>query len=322
MIPLQGAREISILRLLVALSAVLYALLGLDFLTHPFHAGYQAATGIPYLFRWLSMGVGSLTLVIAIFIMNRVRGNTVGPLLFVIAVGAAGWSLRTEWATPDQAAAVTFLYAIYAYSVASPAGIALFFYFPTGQAYPDWLNRGLPFGLSLASLAGLLQVLGTSTDSGLRNPFYLPSAAPWTNLFGILLPLLGLAALVTLILRYRTRDARGRLQLKWLLWLSSLVVFTIFVLFAIPPEPMARLLGEHATARVRVASWILVQSTPAVAIGIAMLRHKLWDIDIIIRRTVTYSILTALLVAVFFPVWRCFSSYSPHSRATCRHASC
>ena len=63
-----------------------------DLVTHPVTAGPNA--GGPG-FRWLSALTGITTVLTALFVMRRVPGNLVGPLLLLWGVGATGWSLRS-----------------------------------------------------------------------------------------------------------------------------------------------------------------------------------------------------------------------------------
>jgi hypothetical protein len=94
----------------------------------------------------------------------------------------------------------------------------------------------------------------------------------------------------------RLRGARGRerLQLKWITYAASLTATSFAAAFA------ADLLTDS-----RVASDALFllgvvgfASIP-VAAGVAILRHKLYDIDRIINRTLVYAALTGVLVAVY-----------------------
>ena len=92
----------------------------------------------------------------------------------------------------------------------------------------------------------------------------------------------------------RLRRARGveRAQLKWLVY-ASLLLATGIILLAIsiaverPPGPI------YAVGS-RLTDVMLLVGLP-VAIGVAVLRYRLYDIDVVIRRTIVYSVLSATL---------------------------
>jgi hypothetical protein len=106
----------------------------------------------------------------------------------------------------------------------------------------------------------------------------------------------GLAAVVSLAFRYRRARTAERAQLKWLVYAGVLVVAAILIGLG----PVAWIMGPgNAASNLQNA---LASGTVAlipVAIGVAVLRYRLYDIDRIISRTVAYAIVTGLLVGIY-----------------------
>jgi hypothetical protein len=144
---------------------------------------------------------------------------------------------------------------------------------------PGWLdNPGLvrvtnPFGVR--SAAALLETLSSVG-------FFVTLAA-------------AVAGGISLVVRFRRARGVERQQIKWLAF-SGVVFCAVFAagpfLWALPPSP--------ATAWIWPVLFLAGASTIPVAIGIAILRHRLYDIDIIINRTLVYGSLTVTLLVVYF----------------------
>jgi hypothetical protein len=111
---------------------------------------------------------------------------------------------------------------------------------------------------------------------------------PPTAVFYILL---FVAGIVSLGFRYWHAARVERQQIKWLLASVALALAVLFltILFAVP-DPLNGILQT-----------LTLYSIP-IAIGIAILRYRLWDIDIIIRKTLTYALVVSLLVLVYFGI--------------------
>jgi uncharacterized membrane protein YidH (DUF202 family) len=105
----------------------------------------------------------------------------------------------------------------------------------------------------------------------------------------------GLAAVLSLVFRYRRAQAAERAQLRWLVYAAGLIV-TAFLAEILA----AKVIGQGAAANnlQNAVSGGAAALIP-VAIGIAVLRYRLYDIDRIISRTVAYAIVTGLLVGVY-----------------------
>jgi hypothetical protein len=119
-------------------------------------------------------------------------------------------------------------------------------------------------------------------------PFRLPDYFVVEVAFGVFIivnfALLALSA-VSLVLRLRRARGVVRQQLKWFVYAVTL--------FALVFPPSVIVLGD---GRLIV---FLLPLVPAAA-GIAILRYRLFDIDVVINRTLVYGLLTALLVVVYF----------------------
>jgi hypothetical protein len=105
-----------------------------------------------------------------------------------------------------------------------------------------------------------------------------------------LFPALALMAAAALVVRFRRSRGVEREQLRWLMYTAAVSVGLLLIGFLTPPGPAADV--------AQVASLFGIGLLP-IAIGIAITRYRLYDIDVLIRRTLIYAVLSAVLLATY-----------------------
>jgi hypothetical protein len=106
---------------------------------------------------------------------------------------------------------------------------------------------------------------------------------------GFLLLLVSLgASIVSLGVRLRRSRAAERQQLKWLVYDAALVGLIAPFFLGVESLTLGAVLGVFAYASIPVAT------------GVAILKYNLYDIDVVINRTLVYGSLTAMLALVYF----------------------
>ena len=104
-----------------------------------------------------------------------------------------------------------------------------------------------------------------------------------------------LAAVLSLVFRYRRAQAAERAQLRWLVYAGALTVAAV-----VAGLLTAQIIGTNSTTtNLQNALGSGAAVLLPAAIGIAVLRYRLYDIDRIISRTVAYAIVTGLLIGVY-----------------------
>jgi hypothetical protein len=159
--------------------------------------------------------------------------------------------------------------------------------FPTGRSpSPRWRPvTWLAVGLTVAwTVLGTLNPSLDVYNGTIPNPIGVTGADPNTGLAstivnGLTTLVLG-AAIGSLVVRFWRSRGVERQQLKWFAYAGALVVLTA------PSTEVAPSLGN--------LPWVTVIALP-VAVGIAILRYRLYDIDRLINRTLVYGSLTAIL---------------------------
>jgi hypothetical protein len=119
--------------------------------------------------------------------------------------------------------------------------------------------------------------------------------------FGFVLLLLsGVASLASPFLRFRWARALERQQIKWFAYATALTAACFFLLLLLPDETSER--GSLVWKVGSIAWTLLIIGFLLIplSVGVAMLRYRLYDIDIIINRTLVYGSLTATLIGVYF----------------------
>jgi hypothetical protein len=101
-------------------------------------------------------------------------------------------------------------------------------------------------------------------------------------------------AMATIVVRFRRSRGDERQQMKWLVLAASALLLLLIAGFIFPSGAEAR-----TAEAVSGALFVVVFAGFAVAIAIAILRYRLYDIDLVINRALVYSVLTAVLVGVY-----------------------
>ena len=108
----------------------------------------------------------------------------------------------------------------------------------------------------------------------------------------------GLAAIVSLVFRYRRARTVEREQLKWLVYAGGLIVAAVLAVALIE-----KILGPSAAStNLQNAISSGTAALVPVAIGIAIFRYHLYDIDVVINKTLVYGSLAVFITAVYVAI--------------------
>jgi hypothetical protein len=131
--------------------------------------------------------------------------------------------------------------------------------------------------------------------SSIISPDVRPDAPPSPVQLSVML--LGLVAAASVVVGRRGARGVERQQIKWLLYAGA--IFFVGPTFQITVSYVVRVEGSWALWVGNILGVVSGLGVP-VAIGFAILRYRLYDIDRIINRTLVYGSLTATLVALYF----------------------
>jgi signal transduction histidine kinase len=245
--------------------------------------------------------------ILGIVIVAKRPLNSIGWLFVAaassLAVGYFGniYAVHSLVAMPGSVPAgrlAAFLSSV-AYSVPTSMLLLLLFLFPTGRALsPRWRRV-----IQALLLVFAMYVLLSFVESALtwNSPFVTPSSGASSVVGEVLLAatavgyLMGLIlAIVCVVMRYRRSGGDERQQLKWFTFASSIVVIT-FAVSSLAALVAPSLGNSNLLWCFQGASLIFLW----VAIGIAMLKYRLYDIDVVIRKTAVFGLLAAFITAVY-----------------------
>jgi hypothetical protein len=269
------------------------------------------ASAVPGLGNFGSNGVASLVLALTFpsvgwLIASRRRENRVGWMFLVIGFFYALTQFSSMYAVYGLLAApgslpladvMAWLNGV-VWAPAFTLLILLLLFFPDGRlpsrrwrpvvwiAGAAFLVTVVPNAVALWPYRGPLLL---AADRALPPADTAPATAQLLQNIGVIASLFVAAAGAgALVIRFRRSGGAERQQIKWF---ASAAIFEVAVLFmmsgvALPP-PFDILVALIATPMI------------PIAIGVAILRHRLYDIDRIISRTVSYGAVTGILALVF-----------------------
>ena len=256
---------------------------------------------------WLDNTLGAMSLApVGALIASRRPANPVGWLLCLSGVAVSTSSFTSQYA----------IYALLAQPNSLPVGEALawiaswilpimiglqvfsFLLFPTGRLPSDrwkWL-AWLTVAFVIVGVITSAFSFGANAGLGpIPNPLGIEGFSNLYNMVLSMLPLLYVAVASSLFVRLRRAVGVERQQIKWFAYAAAATISGITLAYMIPGTIDTPLWFE----RVGFALNIVVTPAIPVSMGIAILRYRLYEIDLLINRTLVYGSLTASLALVY-----------------------
>ena len=260
--------------------------------------------------------IGASFTVLGLVVARRRPENPIGWLFMAIGVIEAMASAADHLAIIGLADGRRPAWAVWAAwwaywttSFVVPSGLflTLLVVFPTGRALSrrwGWVARA---GLAFAAAFALSEVLflprmEVTTDIAINNP---TNVANWPYaegawVVGLVILLAGVAGVVV---RYRRSPGDERQQLRWFMFAVALSIgllaFSVLVYVAVgapTPEPAWFLAATILIPLVGIGVGV------PIACGIAILRYRLWDLDVVIRKTVVVALVTGAITVLYIVI--------------------
>jgi hypothetical protein len=239
-------------------------------------------------------------------ILTRRPGHRIGRLLIALGLLVALGLLTQEWAVYGAYTVKADLPGVrMAAWITNWIWVIIFgLLLLTAALFPDgrFLSRrwGWLIGVSLILFAlplltGAMIETPMSSAFQIPNPFVTTHPADFYDLVAnsgvVFMPIATAAVLISAVVRFRISQGRERQQMKWLLagvaLMATLTLVGLGISFG-----LRNTLGDIMVNTAIVG--------PALGVGVALLRHQLYDIDVIIRRTLQYAVLSGLLALTYF----------------------
>ncbi len=269
--------------------------------------GVAARPEAPLYAYWLECTLINPTFAtLGALIVSRRPGNVIGWIFCVTGVVGGIQMFSGQYATVallsgdtrlSGGAIVGWLSTLMQSSVVA-AALFLVLLFPTGSLLsPRWRILAWTAGLAIAALLISVALLpGPLRDFPARNPFGIEGAAvilePVEAAGGVVFLLCFVAVIFSLILRFYRSRGEERLQLKWFAYAAVLGFVAILFGSVLVPASLDDRFGTLV--------WTVAPLGLPVSAGVAILRYQLYEIDLLINRTLVYGSLTAALALVYF----------------------
>ncbi len=277
----------------------LRAYVGVVLLTAGVVALLGVGSGPSWTLRLGYVGVASAWLVVGGLVLERLPGHAIGRVMLGFGTMMAAYVVSDVLIARDPTAPIAAVLAWLVGQLDGPLFLAvalLFLFFPTGlPPSPRW---------RILVWVDVIMAIGVTIGSAFRpGPFaYYPAivnpfAIEGFSLLGIWEPayllLVGSVAIsaLSIIGRWRTGGPVERAQLKWVAAAAAVVAITM--------AAYAILFGPGRYNDIADLSVGLAFGSFAAAIGIAILRYRLFEIDRIVSRTIAYLVVTAALLASY-----------------------